>query len=307
MGEAIFCKQLRVVYSEERGMLSGPKASDIELKNGFHVRIEQGGIRTITISNNKEVNARELYAILTFIECLLMLFDGKFYNLKEMKFSESQNDAHRLDGYASNIVNSARLSYFVSDGYCYAGRICSFNDVLTADLYENWVKLVEELDISHQVYLYSMSANKMPVDLRVAFLVELAEPLVELIKNRTGLFPSLSPGKKGTTLKMCLRGLIKNYGMEIFQKEMSANSNKFLQFLVNSRVRIMHIKKKQKGIFMNGDESVLYIMKISLLYRHILLSLLGISEKETIEQIKEDVSIFDNWNDTLNKVLIKIQ
>ena len=69
----------------------------------------------------------------------------------------------------------------------------------------------------------------------------------------------------------------------------------------------MHIKKKQKGIFMNGDESVLYIMKISLLYRHILLSLLGISEKETIEQIKKDVSIFDNWNDTLNKVLIKIQ
>ena len=307
MGEAIFYKQLEAVYSEDRGALSGPRESDIELKNGYHIKIEQGVIRTITISNNNEVNARDLYAILTFVERLLMLFDGKFYNLKEMKFSESQNDAHRLYGYASNIVNSARLSYFVSDGYCYAGRICSFNDVLTADLYENWVKLVEELDISHQVYLYSMSANKMPVDLRVAFLVELAEPLVELIKNRTGLFPALSPGNWGTTLKMCLEELIKKYGMEIFQKEMNTNSDKFLQFLVNSRVRIMHIKKNQRGIYMNGDESILYIMKISLLYRHILLSLLGIGEKETIEQIKKDVSAFDNWNDTLKKVLIKIQ
>ena len=248
MGEAIFCKQLKAVYSEDKGMLSGPKASDIDLKKGFHIKIEQGGIRTITISNNNEVNVRDLYAILTYIERLLMLFDGKFYNLKELKFSDSQNDAHRLDSYASNLVNSARLSYFESDNYCSVGKICSFSDVLTPDLYEKWVELVKELDISHQVYLYSMSANRMPVDLKAAFLVELAEPLVEIIKNRTGLFPSLSPGEKGTTLKMCLRGLIKNYGMEIFQKEMSANSNKFLQFLVNSRVRIMHIKKKQKGM-----------------------------------------------------------
>ena len=68
MGEAIFCKQLEAVYSEDRGALSGPRESDIELKNGYHIKIEQGVIRTITISNNKEVNARELYAILTFID-----------------------------------------------------------------------------------------------------------------------------------------------------------------------------------------------------------------------------------------------
>ena len=306
MGEAIFCKRLRAVYSENKGMLSGPKVSDIELKEGYHVKIEQGGTRTITISNIEEVNARKLYAILTHIERLLMLFDGKFYNLQEMKLSESQNDAHRLDGYAYNIKRS-RLSYFESDDYCSVGKICSFNDVLTPDLYEKWVRLVEDLDISHQVYLYSMSANKMPVDLRTAFLVELAEPLVELIKNRTGLFQSLSPGNWGTSLKMCLEELIKKYGMEIFQKEMNTNSDKFLQFLVNSRVRIMHIKKNQKGIYMNGDESVLYIMKISLLYRHILLSLLGIDDKETVEQIKKNVSALDNWNRTLDNLLIKIK
>lgn len=306
MREEIFCKQLKAVYSEE-GMLSVPKSSDIELKNGYHVKIEQNGIRTITISNNNEVNARDLYAILTRIERLLMLFDGKFYNLKEMKFSKSEIDAQRLDSYVSHIVKSSRLSYFVSDDYCSVGKICLFNEVITPDLYEKWVDLIEELDISHQVYLYSMSANRMPVDLKIAFLIELAEPLVELIKNRTVLFPSLSPGNRGTTLKMCIKELINEYGMEIFQKEMNTNSDKFLQFLVNSRVRIMHIKRNQQGIYMNGDEAVLYIMKISLLYRHILLSILGIDEKKTIEQIKRNAAVFDNWNGTLKNVLIKIQ
>lgn len=307
MEEEIYCKQLKTIYVEDNGLLSGPLFSDVELYDGYHITIEQCGARTITVSNSKEVKAQELYLILSRVVRLLMLFDGKFYTLKEMKFLESKKDSHRLDGYTTNLFN-ARLSYFESHSACGAkDSLCSFEEVFTPELYDKWVKLLEDLDISHQVYLYSMSANKTPVDLKVAFLVELAEPLVELVKNKTGEFKSLSPGKRGTSLKNCLDALITKYGHEIFEKEIKVDRDSFLQILVNSRVRIMHIKNQQKGKHLDGNESVLYMLKISFLYRHILLSLLGIDGTEMTKQIKQSMNSLNNWNNVLGRLLIKMR
>ena len=307
MSEAIYCKKLKAIYGENNGFLGGPLDLDIELNDGFQVEIGQLGIRTITISNVDEVSVRDLYAVLSRIVRLLMVFDGKFYMLQNLIFSESQNNAHRLDGYAKNLVRS-RLSYFESDDACSTrDLLCSFEKVLTPEVYNNWVELLEDLDISHQMYLYSLSANKMPVDLKVSFLIELAEPIVELVKKKTGLYASLSPGERGTSLKMCLDVLITKYGLEIFKKEIEVNYEAFLKVLVNSRVRIMHIKKNQKGIYLNRDESVLYMLKISLLYRHILLSLLGIDESITKEHIQKSVDSLDNWDYILDRLLVKIR
>lgn len=304
MAEEIYCKELKAIYVEEHGLLSGPITSHIELNKGYRVAIEQFGLRTITVSNVEEVDARELYVVLSRVVRLLMLFDGKFYKLKELKFSESQNDAHRLGGYAKKVINS-RLSYFESHSACSTNDfICSYEDVLTSKLYDDWVELLEDLDISHQVYLYSMSANKMPVDLKVSFLIELAEPLIELVKNKTGLYASLSPGERGTSLKMCLDALITKYGLEIFNKEIEVDYDTFLKILVNSRVRIMHIKKKQKGKYLNGNESVLYMLKISFLYRYILLSLLGVCKMEMMEHIKKAVESLNDRNNDLDRFLI---
>lgn len=307
MGEEIHCKQLKATYSEKNGVLSVSKETDLDLSDGYHIKIVQIGIRIITVSNDNEVNARKLYAILTLIERLLMLFDGKFFTMQEMKFAESQNDANRLDSYAINLKRS-RLSYFESDStYSFINSICSYDEVLTADLYEKWVKLVEELDISHQVYLYSMSANGTPVDLKVAFLIELAEPLVELVKKKTGMFQSLSQGVTGTTLKKCLCELIKEFGTVIFSEEMRVNEDRFLQILVNSRVRIMHIKKSQNKPYLNGAESIFYIMKISMMYRYVLLTILGIDDNIMVEQIKKITNILDTHDDTLRNLLLKIR
>lgn len=53
--------------------------------------------------------------------------------------------------------------------------------------------------------------------------------------------------------------------------------------MVNSRVRIIHIKREQKGLYFNGNESVLYTLKISLLYRCIIFKVLNINELNYID------------------------
>ena len=59
-------------------------------------------------------------------------------------------------------------------------------------------------------------------------------------------------------------------------KEFSQNKDGFAQILVDSRNRIAHIKSKQKRRYLDGGESVMLIVKLSLLYRIALFDLLGI-------------------------------
>lgn len=68
----------------------------------------------------------------------------------------------------------------------------------------------------------------------------------------------------------------------------------------------MHIKREQKGVYFNGTESILYILKMSLLYRKILFELLNIKEVSYIDRLRKRVLELDEWNDTLNNFLIKI-
>ena len=200
-----------------------------------------------------------------------------------------------------------RLSYFSSADFCsYNDKMIEFDSIITSKMFCKWENLLDELDVVHQVYLYSLSDNKMPIDIKCAFLIELAEPLVEIVKNHTNCFSSLNPGNRGTTLKICLEELIKKYGEDIFKNELSNSRENFLSALVNSRVRIMHIKREQKGVYFNGTESILYILKMSLLYRKILFELLNIKEVSYIDRLRKRVLELDEWNDTLNNFLIKI-
>ena len=95
--------------------------------------------------------------------------------------------------------------------------------------------------------------------MRIEFLIHLAETLVEVLKVYTNSFQKLKPGN-GTSLRACVKALIKEYGEDIFEKEMEANEKEFLSTVINSRVRIMHIKRNQKIKYFNGNESVLYIL-----------------------------------------------
>lgn len=155
------------------------------------------------------------------------------------------------------------------------------------------------------MYLYAMGDTKITVDVKCAFLIELSETLVEVLKAYTNSFQKLKPGN-GTSLKACVKALIEEYGKDIFEREMEANEKEFLSTVINSRVRIMHIKRNQKIKYFDGNESVLYILKLGLLYRRILLEILGVEKQVYVDKLRKCVSRLNRWNDTLDKFLLRL-
>lgn len=284
--------KLSAIHGIKNGSFGGPLQIEFKLDNGAIISISQIRKREIEIKSTSPMTNDELLSIFQNVEKLLMLFDGKFYTLE--KLTVSNDNAGPVD--VLNEYNKTRLDYFYSkDLYQYSWlKIISFQDALTNDLYNKWISLIEDLDIAFQVFLYTLSDNKMTVDLNFAFLVELAEPFVELLKERTYYCQSLTPGERGTTLKMCIDNIIVLYGADIFAKELDNNYTLFLEKVVKSRVRIMHIKKNQRDYF-NGMECIKYSLKFSLLYRSILLSLLGIPYQQYKANIQRASKNIDKW------------
>lgn len=156
--------------------------------------------------------------------------------------------------------------------------------------------LLEELDIINQMYLYAVSKNGMPRDVSLAFAVELAEPMVEILVARK----KLPANTRRQTLKECLEALLVEYDNVVFYKETSADSDGFLDKLKNNRVRIMHIKhnQKKKKCF-DGAHCVLYLCKLSLLYRSIPLDLFDISACAYKGKLKMNAAALDAWAENL--------
>lgn len=302
------CKVLIGTYINDNIILGGPHVAEFETRdNKFFIKIEQFGYRKISIKASEETSVFELYGVFTKIERLLMIFDGQFLNLENLEFTDSSDTEKSMLKSVGNNLMHQRLSYFKSsDLVSYkVDKLLEFEEVLNSDLYDKWEQLLEELDIAHQMYLYAMGDTKITVDVKCAFLIELAETLVEVLKVYTNSFQKLKPGN-GTSLKACVKALIEEYGKDIFEREMEANEKEFLSAVINSRVRIMHIKRNQKIKYFDGNESVLYILKLSLLYRRILLEILGVEKQVYVDKLRKCVSRLNRWNDTLDKFLLRL-
>lgn len=302
------CKVLIGTYINDNIILGGPHVAEFETRdNKFFIKIEQCGYRKISIKALEDTSVFELYGVFTKIERLLMIFDGQFLNLENLEFTDSSDTEKSMLKSVGNNLMHQRLSYFKSaDLVSYkVDKLLEFEEVLNSDLYDKWEHLLEELDIAHQMYLYAMGDTKITVDVKCAFLIELSETLVEVLKAYTNSFQKLKPGN-GTSLKACVKALIEEYGKDIFEREMEANEKEFLSTVINSRVRIMHIKRNQKIKYFDGNESVLYILKLSLLYRRILLEILGVEKQVYVDKLRKCVSRLNRWNDTLDKFLLRL-
>lgn len=97
-------------------------------------------------------------------------------------------------------------------------------------------------------------------------------------------------------LRHCIDAVISYYGIDIFKREYSSNKEYFLSSLVNSRVKIMHIKRNHPKKCFTGEESVLYMWKLSLLYRRIILELLQVDYSQYSDKLKKSVNIYDMWS-----------
>ena len=112
--------------------------------------------------------------------------------------------------------------------------------------------------------------------------------------------------KEEKSLRKCLDILISKYGKEIFKKEITLYKDEFLKTLVRTRVRIMHIKKNQNKYYLNGSESLIYISKISLMYRKVIFTLLKIPENLYNSNLLKYVNILNNLNSTVEHFLVTL-
>lgn len=310
MEHEIRCKTLTAIFKSDKFFLDGPHNMEFNTEGEYplHIKVEQCGIRKIVLISDEEISVFALNAVFTRVERLLMIFDGVFIPLSQMQFSESGTSNENVLRLAAEDLMKQRLSYFLSADFCTysVGKLLEFDSILTSQLFSKWEELLEELDMVHQVYLYSLSNSGITVDVKCAFMIELSEPLIEIIKEHTNFYSSLIPGDRNTSLKNCLDALITKYGTDIFKKELSNNYKQFLSAMVYSRVRIMHIKREQKGIYLNGNESVLYVLKMSLLYRRIMFELLKIGENNYKEALEKTISSINECNDVLENFLRKL-
>ena len=216
MGEHIpRFKTLSAYYEQDGLALGGPHEICVNMRCGdiaYDVVVKQCRTREITTVAAEPIPWTNIQTPLFIIERLLMLFDGAFVPLVRAEFDGSPDGD---DGEAEvRQVLARRLSHFDSDlrsSNIPNDKLVDYCDVLTDDLVGKWLYLVEQLDITNQMYLYAMSRSGMPIDIRCAFLIELAEPLIEMCNKERGLFPDLA-AKNKPTLKECLDAVIGEFG-----------------------------------------------------------------------------------------------
>ena len=154
--EDVKCRKLVATYQDEKLILEGPKFLKFQVDENVLVEIEQLGTRIITIIFVEEDSFRELYGILTKVERLLMIIDGRFIPLKELLFDDFENGtSEHLKSYSENIMNS-RLSYYKSADFCNyeLDKLIDFETIITSKLFADWQSILDELSIVHQMFLY---------------------------------------------------------------------------------------------------------------------------------------------------------
>ena len=291
------CKGLTVEYlidSTEKQMLGD---YTFQTSNGYNVTIKQHPHRIIDVSAMEDVDIDVLYSILTKLEKLLMMMDGRFHIVECLSYHDSSTSKENDLIIAATHTLNHRLSLYSSrDILKYAcNKLIDYHDILDTELFDKWCDLLEQLDVVHQVFLYSLADIKQPVDMICAFLIECAEPLIEIIKDKGGRLSNPKPNG----LKECIKTIIESYGSTIFKREI-VKGDPFYKAMRNSRVRIMHIKKRQEGTYFDGNESWIYAWKIYLLYRSVCFSLMGIDASlyasaldECVKRIDEHLGIVD--------------
>lgn len=303
----IKCNVLEAKYCIKNGMLRCVEPFVFSLTDPAKVQIEikEMGIRVITLSTDEKVEARKLYAILVKLEKLLQIFDGAFVPLEGIVL-HGEEEEEKYQTFVTQLI-AQRLHYFASADIfsVHSDRIINYEDVLSEVLFNTWQKVLDDLGVINQMYLYATSDCGLTNDVKCAFLVELAESLIEII-GKTNVTMQKLPNEKGN-LKPCLRTIIKEFGKELFARELQYDLEKILTCLVNTRVNIMHIKINQRTPKLNGREATLYTMKMSYLYRLVILKRLQVGENFYLENLKEKTRLMNEWNGILDELFVKLK
>lgn len=265
-------------------------------------QIEQSGlVRTTTIKSDNPMRASDLWGVFHYLDLFFMLCEGQFVEINEISFISGEEATEPLKRF-SDICVDERPNFYHSADFCRYHINCWLNpiSILNQELFDNWIDLLDKLDIIHKVVLYNVSDVGITIDIKAMFLIESFEGLADLLKDEI----TFRKAKKGESqLKINLIAIINEHGNVIFQKEIAYDIEKIAQVFVNSRNRIAHVHTKPDRKFFNGDESLVYTVKLFYLYRVVLFHLLSIDTSMFEQEIKEAVETWDNHLGIIDRFL----
>lgn len=265
------------------------------------IQIEQSGsVRTTTIIADNPMRVIYLWGFFHYLDQFFMLCEGQFIEINEITFvSENANQA--LEHFGKICVDE-RPNFYLSADFCKYKMNCWLNPVavLNQELFDNWIDLLDKLDIIHKVVLYNVSNVGITIDIKAMFLIESFEGLADLLKDEI----TFRKAQKGESqLKINLIAIINEHGKVIFKKEIAYGIEKVTKVFVDSRNRIAHIHTKPDRKFFNGDESLVYTVKLFYLYRVVLFHLLSIDTSMFEQEIKEAVETWDTHLGIIDRFL----
>lgn len=241
--------------------------------------------KEIIIEADSDSTIYNMYSIVMEILRFENMFEGIFYSTQSFE----------VDGIEciDSIKEIQRAYYGSTKQYTYFG--IDFSDKEYKTYYIKWLKREKKNKLIHPVFLYSTYLEGMPVDLRLAILLEIFEPLaeemhergeIELVKSpyviftnnckQCGAVVSRKQPNKKLTFEDKLKPLIKKYGKKIFAGD---TKSKLISKAVKIRNKVDHVKADTKNV-MSGKQCGAYIYKFSLMYRYMMLLEIGIASSE---------------------------
>lgn len=293
---------LKAIFMFEHGFLATADPITIgynAFENTFTISIAQNVVREIEVKAETPARAGTLWTVLWDVARLTMLFEGEFLQLNSVEFILDDDMTPWSDELAQECQKRMLSFYSSADFTRGCSKLLDPVGMLSDELLNRWIQIEDELELVHPMALYGMSSVSIPIDLKTAILIESFEPLAELIKKYRPDF-QIDIGKSDSKLRCILEAIIQSYGLDIFEKEREKDLSSFCRVLTNSRNRMFHIRTWTNKLSLGRNESVLYAAKLSLLYRRVLLDILGIDYAAYSERLKEIVSRWNGWNGVLD-------
>ena len=297
--DGICIKQVSILFKEDR-IVAPLRLFYKECDVTFY--IEQSGlVRTTTIKPDNPMRAYDLWGVFHYIDLFFMLCEGQFIEIKDVSFISSEEATKSLEHF-SKICVEERPNFYHSADFCKYQINCWLNPIslLNQELFGNWIDLRERLDIIHNMVLYNVSNVGITIDIKAMFLIESFEGLTDLLKNEITFRKAKYSESQ---LNIYLIAIINEHGNVIFQKEIAHGIEKVTKVFVDSRNRIAHVHTKPDRKFFNGEESLVYTVKLFYLYRVVLFHLLSIDTSMFEQEIKEAVETWDNHLGIIDRFL----
>lgn len=231
------------------------------------VTVVRNGALFIDVKSSEEETIANMTEVLHYIMHLIQLSEGYFPHIAEIEWLNGDKLVYKVSNneYKKFFIHFPTYHEYVSSKL----RLLPMFDIFQMvddTTFNKYQKLVNALSIQLNLFRFACSDNKLFVDLRCAFFIELFEPFA-LYERLVG---------ENEKLKQSISSFILYYGQELFRTECENNLD-FIPLMVKSRVGVMHAKLiSNKKLGLTPCQCAFYNLKFQLLFRSYFLHKLGI-------------------------------